>query len=118
MTDCQFIKSCFKKRMRFLGQKYENLVEDVKPEISSKLSKAMESTAKKIYKNSREDIEKINKTIEKHFRIPDNVLLSGDEIYLSPPTKEDVEALEEECKQLQKTLHEVRLLIELGTTEL
>lgn len=113
MADSRFVKDRIKKAMRSLDRKLEHLMKDVKPDIDTKLSKTIELTASKIYKNSREDIRKINTTIETHFRIPDNVLLYGDKMYMTPPTKEDVEALEEECKQLEKAMNEVRSTIEL-----
>lgn len=94
--------------MRTFDQKLSALVEDIKPELKAKITEATSAAAANIHESCRKDIEEINKLVEKYMRIPDNVLLYSDMMHMELPTKEQVDALQEECDQLVRVVHEVR----------
>lgn len=94
--------------MRKFDHKLSALVEDTKPELKAKITEATTAAAAKIHESCRKDIEEINKLVEKYMRIPDNVLLFSDLMHMEQPTSEQVEALKEECNQLERVVHEVR----------
>lgn len=94
--------------MRSLDQKLSAFVGDIKPELKTKITEATSAAAAKIHDSCRKDIEEINKLVEKYMRIPDNVLLFRDRMHMEQPKGEQVEALKEECNQLERVVNEVR----------
>lgn len=66
-----------------------------------------ESTADDIMKSVPDDVKKVNEAVERHLRIPENVLIHSDRAHLKKVAVSDQKTLEKECEDLEDIVKEV-----------
>lgn len=75
--------------------------------MKEKIEGITESIIDEIKESCRKDIILVNKTINDNLRIPDNVLLYADNLHATKPNPADVDALSEQCQNLEQNVKEV-----------
>lgn len=108
IADFAFVNQQIDKTMKDTCQSITSLFTDITPELDAKIKELSKIAAEEIKVSCREGIEEVNKVIDEHLSIQNNVLLEAHKEHELKTTRADQDALAEECEQLEQAVKEVR----------